>query len=131
MKDQIFYLHLIHRKRSPFSLWRRLTDFVRRRNHHRTVIFRYAREVIPYGGIGVCAQTECIPYLICTPGLPRQANACHPFPGKGLKTVCGRGHLIRHFVTPSNSIPKGIECTGEGYTVCGRERDAEGVVPYE
>ena len=57
--------------------------------------------------IGVCAQTGGIPYLICTPGLPRQANACHPFPGKGLETVCGRGagrrgrrplRIDRHFV---------------------------------
>ena len=40
---------------------------------------------------GVCAQTEGIPYLICTPGLPRQANARHPFPGKGLGAVCGWG----------------------------------------
>ena len=26
-------------------------------------------------------------------------------------------HLIRHFVTPSNSIPLGIECTGEGLQI--------------
>ena len=62
MKDQIFYLHLIHRKRSPFSLWRRLTDFVRRQNVFRTLYARraptasYLGTSLPEGGFSPSAD---------------------------------------------------------------------------